>query len=406
LNSKDCRIAERAYVLLLMLTLSLSYYYIEQQRVLGGDIGPFKLWLSGAELFFLYLVNVALLFAFYGIYMLFLPIYSKNKLFVNLNLKRKRFGGFVLLILVSNAAFIYETNVGRVLSGASSLYSPIFAMLSPSFLILVYYLFARERAGVIFWINIACYCFIEIYKGWTGFLLLFFFFEVHFFYKKKKMKALIKYINIVVIVLIMVFAGSLLYKYLFPLKMAIRGASASSSPIEYNVALERMVSRLTFFPVAVGGVQRANEVGGVFNNSPMEMKELLGFLRPVVPSVTFDKTSFNSLNNDVLRAYKPDITTSTSSDLGFFSYVFILAQADIMQCIMFLILTTLMTFLFAIVTSSFLGKKGEILFFFTLMSIYYTVSLEVVFASFLSFLLYLMPLMFLLKIYTVNVCRR
>jgi len=337
---------------------------------------------------------------FYWIYKILISIDFEEKVRFSFQFRTKRFDKFVFILLICQLGFLHYTGVGRLLSDATSVYSPIFSMLSPTFLILIYYIHARDSASVIFWINILLYFILELSKGWTGFLLIFMFLEMNFILKGMVLKVWTRFVITLSIVVFIIFIGSLAYKYLYPLKMEIRGLGNSQS-IEYGVAVEKLTSRLTFFPVSVAAVQAEEKIESIFSKSPMPFKELVGFLRPITPSMLFDKKSFNSLNNDILRAYKPNITISTSTDLGIFSYIYLLSKIDIIQLFIYLLMTLFLAFLLTLSLKLLLGKKGDILIFFTIMSIFYTASLEVVFAGFIGFLLFVLPILFMFNIFRV-----
>lgn len=396
---------QKSYILLLVVAMSLSYGFMLQSNILYGDIGMFNVELSHAELFSVYLINLMLLIFFYWIYKILVSIEFQKQTRLRFRFRKKRFDTFVFVLLICQIVFLHYTGVGRILSDATSIYSPVFAMLSPSFLIFIYYLFSRDSTSVIFWVNILLYFTLELSKGWTGFLLIFMFLELHFFFKDKILNIRTKLIVVLSIVIFIIFIGALVYKFLFPLKMEIRG-QGSYQTLEYSVSIEKLTSRLTFFPVSVAAVQAEEEIELIFFESAMPFKEIVGFLRPLTPSFLFDKTSFNSLNNDVLRAFKPDITVSTSTDLGFFSYAYLLSKIDLIQFLFYLLVLSIMLLLLTLSLNILLGKKGNILLFFIVMSVYYTVSLEVVFADFFGFLLFILPLLFILKILRVYRVKR
>lgn len=326
-------IAKYTYLLLLACALIISAFSILNSNVIGGDVGNFDLELTAFEFILIVLVNIFLIPLFYGFYKVLSGIRLKTP--ANIVVQKKSFNYFIFFLLLSHLTFLHITGVGRILSDASSPYSPIFAALSPDFLILLYYLICRKNSGLIFFVNIFLFSILSLSKGYTGFLLLFFIFELYFYFLNKNISFNHKVFMPFFFVFFIFFFGSLVYKILDPIKNEVRGLG--SSELSYAEALSKLSDRFTFLPASTAGLQRLSDVKVVYNDSNVELKEMFDFLRPITPSFFFDKNSFNSLGNDVQRVYKPDITPATSSDLGIFSYTVMLLVAEPKQAVIYII---------------------------------------------------------------------
>jgi hypothetical protein len=392
-------IAEKFLVSLIILAHSISYYLMIDTGFIGGDIGLFKIELEGIEVFFIYIINILLLLLAYKVCKHSNVVKSQKlkRIFVNFNDRKVHL--FIFIMLLGQILFLVSTGVGRLLSGASSQYSFIFQMIHPDFLILIYYLKYRENSKVMFWLNILLFSIFTLLQGYTGFMLTFFIFELYFYFRDMKISAFKSIVVSILLPISMLTLGSVLYQYVYPLKMEIRGLSSGYIPLDYQSSLQKLSSRLTFFPVSVGAFQRGDEVEKVFVDSEMDLKELVGFFRPIAPSFLFDKSSFNSLSNDVLRAYKPDIIISTGTDIGIFGYVYLLMKSDFLQGVLYIISLTLLTLLLKKTCKTLLGRSGNFLFFiFMIKGVYYTASLEVIYTDFFKFLLFVLPIMFIFRV--------
>lgn len=360
-----------------------------------GEFSGFKLEITRIELFSIYFISILFMVISYFIYLIFKnrKIYLK-KIYVN----KFKLSYFVFFILVAQIIFLYTTGVGRLLSESTSPYSPFFSAFSLSFIFPIYYFICRYSPNKkFFWLNVFLYCLLEISKGWTSFLLIFFIFELHFFFNKR-----INYVNQLAatfVVLIIIFLlGGKVYQYVEPIKNEIRGLGYKE--ISFEDAISKFSSRLSYLPIAVGGYERHEKIDSLFSIDDHSFKEVVAIMRPLTPSFIMRDKDFATLNNDVLKLFYPNIRSTTSSDMGFFTYSYLLFYLDPTQFFIFLMLSIFLLIIGKLIFDSFEQFQNQLnlLWFLFLFKFFYTASLEVVFSSMLGFIMYIMPVMFLFGI--------
>jgi hypothetical protein len=236
----------------------------------------------------------------------------------------------------------------------------------------------------------------QIVSGWSSVLLLVCFLELYFVLRNISSRYVVNCIIVLFLPLILFSSGALAYKFIYPLKNEIRGRLVHKD-IGYTDGAVLLAERLNNFNIAVAGFQRADAVESIYKSYNKPNKELLTIFRPIVPSSLMDKNSIATLNNDILRAYKPDLTLKTSSDAGFFTYSFLFSKSSFGYFLIYLSFSFLLLVCVKLTLDGFAQYRGQLdfIWFLCLFSFFYTCTLEQVFASFIRFILYFMPFLWL-----------
>ena len=385
-------------VFLLYLTaLIISFFFTMNTGFIGGELIVFY-FKDGVQVFWVFLlvllsfVAAILVYTFMKSYRF---IIGKNFEVVYYN---NRFDFFTFIVLSASVYFVSMTGVGRLLSEATHPLSFVFNTVNPDYFFYIYYVLRRERSGLLFWLNFFLFIFLNISKGWTGFLLVLFFLEVYFFYKNKPLKISFFAMAPCLIAFILIVGGSV-YSFLAPLKNEIRGLGGE--PMSVMDGINSLSQRLSNYSISLGGYQESVVIVKKFNDQDMPLKELTALFRPIIPSFIFtNKESFTTLNNDVLKPFYPDITNKTSSDVSLFVYLYILLEANPLQLISYLLISVFILLLvkFILDTISLHTGQFDFLFFLYVFSFFYTSQHEVVSTGYIGFSLFILPLLFILGI--------
>lgn len=308
--------------------------------------------------------------------------------------KELRFSLFFLIWVTLNHIFLFSAGVGRVLSESSSPYSPIFNLFLIDSLFYIYFFLFREGLyKKVFFINVVLFLTLKVLQGWSSIILVVFFFELFFYLKRSDNFKNIGWVGSIAFSLILLFAGSFLYKYVYAIKNEIRGIPVSE--LTYIESIDKLSSRLTYLPIALGGIEKKADVVNYYLEEKMEYKEALASLRPLLPVGVMGDKDFRSLNNNVLQPFYPDITIRTSSDMGFFVYSYLLFSASPLDFLLW-ILTSISFFLVVwYVYQSFEVKKNDFSFllFLMLFGFFYTASVEFVFSVYLIKIVFFIPVL-------------
>lgn len=385
--------------------------FILTSGYLGGELKNFELTLDVFELVVVFFLNF--IFIYFSLTLAGFFYRSKN-IVISTEYKWgfdfKRISCTILFMNFLNVIHVLYTGAGVVLSTSSSPISFIFSVFDFSFIILIYYFFYRRQSGLLFICVILSYLVLETVKGWTGHFLLFFFLELHFFYTRKNIYNKFKcnrVLNVFFASLFIIFFGAFVYMYMNPIKYEIRGVNYAQQ--SYSTSLQTFTDRLNYFPIAVGAIQKVDEVKEIHLNYNKPLQEFFVFLKPITPSFFFDKSAFPGLNNDVMKAHYSLLGTNTSADFGFLQYISILFYVDFFDFILFVLISISLFFLIVLFLNSSVNKiENHSRFFFFYIHAFtfmYSTSLFVVFADFIRTLIYLIPLLVLIgamKIYKVN----
>ncbi|TQP52316.1 oligosaccharide repeat unit polymerase, partial [Vibrio cholerae] len=317
------------YVSTIFLSCLISFIMIIHSGVNQGEF-------EGRDLLNLSTLDIISTFIFFS-FILFFSLsfcYLCNKKKVSrffgfrLRLIETRVHGILFIILVAQVVFVLTTGVGRLLSNASSPYSPIFFLLEPSVFVILYYLSYRKCAKKIFIVNIILLFVWKISQGWTGIFLILGLCELCYLstkIKRRKVKVLV-----VIFAPILVFClGGAAYTVLYPLKNKIRGIDHGE--ITYSQGISKLASRLSNLPVALAADNEMEKLSKLFVSDNVVLKEIYAIGRPILPSFLMKDKSFRTLSNNIVEIYYPGITNSTGSNMGLYMYSKVLWISDVIQ---------------------------------------------------------------------------
>lgn len=374
--------AKISYVSLIICCLWISFYQILVTSTNSGEFSTFKISISMLEVFYLVFINTFLFLFIYGLFFFLNKkrlLFSKN---IRLDVNTKKLNYAFLLLLFLQLTFLISTGVGRLLSDATHPLSPIFAVFSPEAFFPIYYLLCRkftsDECKRIFCCNVFLFSSLKLLQGWSGFILIIVFLE--FFYRTKHIHLNLKYFIIAIILpFLMLSIGGGLYTYVYQLKNDIRGTPVES--LTYVEGVSHLASRLSMLPVAVAAKDREFALAQIFNTDPTIFKEIVGLGRPILPRFIMSNKEFLPLGNDVLRAYYPDITGKTSSNMGIYMYFSTLFNADGIQSILYLLIMIILLFVAKTFIDSIEQFSGQLqfVFFMLLINVVDVASLEIVF---------------------------
>ena len=224
---------------------------------------------------------------------------------------------------------------------------------------------------------------LQIIKGWTGFVLIIFFMELYFFYinSKKKRRFLFsnRFFYVLIVPLSILFLGAFVYQGLYVLKNNVRDVAVSK--ITYSESISLLANRLTNFPISLGAYVKQDQILSSYIKSS-ELNELRGFVRPILPASLMNDKSFRAINNSVMLPFYASYQESSSVDVGFAMYYYLLLRADPVDAIFSLCLTCFLFGMCVLLIKLFSSnsKDLDLLVFFIAFSIIYTVSNEMVFS--------------------------
>jgi hypothetical protein len=133
----------KVYTSLYLYALVYGFSYMVIHGNLGGTYKAWHIELSPLLFAIFFLLNLIILLIPYFIYL----ITRRVNFFPGgaISFRYKKTGFVVLFILASEIIFVSNTGVGRVLSNSEHFLSPVFAALSPSFFMPIYYLIFSGR---------------------------------------------------------------------------------------------------------------------------------------------------------------------------------------------------------------------------------------------------------------------
>jgi len=396
-------IAEKTYLSLYAQALFVTGLIMLFTRKYVGELATFHLQISNIELYLLLLYSFLTIILSFYIYKLLSRKKYKCKNFT-ISFNKQRFALFYFIWLLISFIFMMLTGVGVLLSQATSPYSPIFSFLNVSALFPIYYFVFRESTfnRYIFWLTVVLFVAYKMFQGWSGVFLLLFSFELYIFFKNRVLNI---YKRIAVIFLspfLFIFIGAIFYQYIYPIKNQIRGLDGSA--ITYVEAVVKLTNRMTNFPIAVGTYEKLDEVKYYYMQDNNIVKEFQGFFRPITPRVLMKNKEFRSLNNNVLEPFYPDITASTSSDIGILMYAISLFYCSPLDALLWLTISFVMIIFAKIFYDNIEQERGQFdfVFFLLIWSFFYTASLEIVFAYGFFGVLYFIPILLILGIIRIK----
>lgn len=364
----------------------------------SGDLNGIKIELDNSQLLLIAFINQLIIFISYPLFKFFTSReITIGNYFIEIN--KKRFSIFMLVILVIHIIYFKITGVGLVFGHATSPYSPLFSLIGPSGIFYFYYLFVRNGGGRIFALNVVLYSCLELMKGWSSFILILAFFELYFFierYKDSKfMKMPFLFSLIIPVLLLVVGAGA--YKYVYILKNEVRGIYLHDKSISYFGALEKLTSRLTYYSASAGIYSRLNTVVNISKKED-EFAEIKGFFRPIVPKFIMPNKDFKVISNTAMLAFFSDYPPNSGIDMGSLMYYWVLYEARPASAI-FVAITSIICLIVLICFYRVISNNQEsvnFLIFLMIFSMLYTTDLEVIFSGlYLKSLLFIPFLLFL-----------
>lgn len=396
-------IAEKTYLSLYAQVLLVTGLIMLFTREYVGELETFHLQISNIELALLLLYSFLIIILSFYIYKL---LSRKKYNFKNftISFNKQRFALFYFIWLLISFVFMMTTGVGVLLSQATSPYSPIFGFLNVSALFPIFYFLFRESTfnRYVFWLTVVLFVTYKMFQGWSGVFLLLFSFELYIFFKNRVLNIYKRVAVIFLLPFLFILIGAIFYQYIYPIKNQIRGLDGSE--ITYVEAVVKLTNRMTNFPIAVGTYEKLEEVKDYFIQDNLAVKEFQGFFRPITPRTLMENKEFRSLNNNVLQPFYHDITASTSSDIGILMYIISLFYCSPLDAFLWLTTSLVMLIFAKIFYDNIEQERGQFdfVFFLLICSLFYTASLEIVFAYGFFGVLYFIPILLILGIIRIK----
>lgn len=392
----DQNTAEKVYASLHITSMVLVAIYMISTKQYAGELSQFQNYNTPIEIAILLGYSI---FGFIAAY-LFYIVTRNRKIYLSitpLQVNTLRLVGVFFCLVILQLIFLLVTDVGRVGSQATSPYSPIFALLNADVLFGFFYFLTRKSTRVkklYFWLALATYLVFKLLQGWSGAILVVFFFELYFYFKSQKIKPWRSVVIVLFLPLLLILSGGKLYHYVFPYKFEIRGMGISE--INYSESVVQLTNRLTFFPIAVGAYEKNREIKLNAFQDDTPFREIKGFFRPFAPRFVMENKEFRSINNLVIQAFYPDVTATTSSDIGLVMYSITLFSSNIAEGLLWVLFTIILLVINKVIIDSFEQYRGQLnfIYFLLIMKFYYTASPEMVFSYGSIGLILLLPLLF------------
>ena len=392
---------ELIFISLYTWSLIISYLKVSTTGVYGGDLFKVEVSHNQFELFAWLALHVLGMIILYVCFKLI----SKRK-FVFQNyyviVNHTRLVSFFMTVCILQIFFVKYTGVGVVGSDASSAYSTLFNTINPDYVVLMYYLLLRMLMSqnnrcliVCFYISIFLYAGLKLMQGWTGFILMIAFVELYTYLKSKKITVCSGVFATIFLPLIIILAGGKVYQFAHQVKSEVRG---HEERINYQQALSKLSERLTFFPNALGAIEKVDVISEYYQNDATSLNEIRGLFRPVTPGFLMTEKDFRPINNYAIKSHFPDLKNNTSSDLGIIAYSYVLFSADPVEWFIWLSLTLGLLAIYKVIFDVVGNGRFDFLIFLLLFKIFYSSSLEVVFGFGYLGLIYWLIFLILFKI--------
>ncbi|MBV5341697.1 MAG: oligosaccharide repeat unit polymerase [Deltaproteobacteria bacterium] len=400
----DQRIVEKIYVSLHVTCLTIVAIFMILSKRYAGELSQFQCYITTIDLFILLWFSIVGFVISYFFYV----ITKNKKIFIYIapfRVRPFRLTNVFFCLLLLQLVFLLVTDVGRVGSQSTSPYSSIFSLLNIDAFFGFFYFLTRKSDQVkkiYFWLVVITYLVFKLLQGWSGIILVVFFFELYFYFKSRKIRPWRSVAIVLFLPLILILAGGKVYQYVLPFKFEMRGLSLTE--INYTESVVNLTNRFTFFPVAVGAYEKNREI--IFNtlHDDTSFREIKGLFRPFVSKSMMINKEFRSINNLVMQAFYPDITATTSSDVGLIMYAITLFSSNLAEGLLWILMTMILLVINKALIDSFEQYPGQLnfLYFLLVMKLYYTASPEMVFSYGSIGVFYLLPTLFITAAFKVK----
>ena len=268
----------------------------------------------------------------------------------------------------------------------------------------LYYIFARDEKNKIYWINILMYILIRLTQGWSSVILQVVMFELFYFIMRTKNTKIIRALKYFPTLFIsgLLFAGAFLYKFIWPLKHMIR-YGYSVGTISFFESLEKLVSRLTDFPLSLVAYQNNSKIAALYKSQGIWNAEFLSFFRSLLPRNIMPVKEFRKFGNLVKQSIWLGIGTDTSSGYDPVARIINFISSNIVGLILVLLLFILLFWITKTLLASFdnyLG--GQLLLFMFIFDVVNGLDIETLFAYGYIGGIYILIILYILKIYRVR----
>lgn len=395
--------AELIIIVFLVICHLVAGYTMINTRKYTGEFEESYLNVGNEHLISLLIVIILGYFMIYSVYK-----FTKNKKILffkskKICINKKRFSILFLFFLICQIIFFLITGVGKVGGDATSPISFIFSMFNVNCLFGLFYFICRnDTSKFIYFINILLFSILQLMKGWTSFLLTIFFYELFFYFKRNSIKSILNYTKVIVFPAIAILIGGKIYQYLHAYKNLIRlNAEIENTYLE---GITLLLSRLSFFPVAVGAFQNTNIIKDLYYLDYLPLREIQALFRPLAPSFIMPDKDFRIIGNLVVQSFHPDVTSTTSSNFGIISYVQLLFNVNFADFLIYIIVSLLLLILVKSLFDSIEEKRGELnfLYFMLLLNMYEIGSLEMVFGYGILPIVFFIPLFIIFKVVIIK----
>lgn len=218
----------------------ISLIYSIEKNIYNGDLLGFKPLLENKQLI---LNCFEIIFSYICMYCIF-NLLCKVKIQKKIQINTKIYSKIIFFTIIVNIIFYYFTGLGQAgvdnaykITGIVAIFSYILSKFNLNYLFFIYYCTAKKNNY--FWLNFILFTFLQIKKGWIGFLLTVALLEFLKYNKGKLSK--IKVLKLSILSLI----GSLFYGQILMLRDYIR--TGEFSKITYLDSINHFVGRNAFF---------------------------------------------------------------------------------------------------------------------------------------------------------------
>lgn len=368
-----------------------------------GEAAGLTLQLERPELLLILIIYISvylLMYLFYKKTCTAIPCIAH---FPKMDINTRKIHIFIFFLLIVQIIFTKITGNGVTFSDESNYHSSVWTAMFNALNIVsffpIYYVMAREKKRKLYWINIILFCALRLIQGWSAFLMEFAIYELFFFWKESRdaRKQMIRRLPGWLYSVIAICLGGTAYKIIWPIKNGIRYSAASKYfQVSLGEAILKLTSRLTNFPVTVAAIQETSKMKMLYMSQNHFWGELAQFFYPLVPGGLMDKST-RPFGNIVLQTFYPDITNTTGTGLGIFTYMYILIRTHFA---LFIVWTAAFLFLFLVTTSiiaAFNNKDndGRLLYYMLLIKCVVSGELATVFSYGIIGAMYLIILLIL-----------
>ncbi len=392
--------AEKTVIIIYVLSHIVSaIYMILNGKYLGEAKGISYLSLDNFTIIswlFVILIGYIFMFGFYNITRKNKPRFSFMPRSIKINNKKAH--RFIFILILAQLLFASITGVGKVGSNATSSYSFIFSFFRVESIFLFYYICCRENKRF-YVLNCLLFYIYRLSLGWTGFIFQYAIIEFFLYFKRNPRRRRLSHIKLLLYPSVLLLLGAKLYQYFYQLKFFIR-LNTWSFKLDYFDSLTALTNRFSFFPLSVSVFQNIESIKHLYNADNMFLKEIIAMFRPLMPGFIMPYKSFRAMNNIFKQAIHYDITPTTSSPVGIFSYLVALFYSDIITGIVWIILLISLFILISSVIKTLEEKSGnlDIVYFFLILDVYNVAALEQVFSYGYLTIFYITPFLYLLGV--------